>query len=163
VDQLQLVSNGFGPKVNAILDQLPEGIYIENSRKTGNVQPSFGPFNEAPVDNVLYRFTNFGNGCVIMHSCGIGLTPLGYYPCAVAGGIDRVTQAGSGRSSLPDASDQMRDLLHRNCQLCGRFKDGHYVPEKLRKPLLSQRTSKTWAAIYQKWRTQQQKLRDGSR
>ncbi|MFN3882687.1 MAG: radical SAM protein [Nitrincola lacisaponensis] len=163
VDQLQLVSNGFGPKVSAILKQLPAGIEVENSSKTGNIQPSFGPFNEAPVDSELYRFTNFGNGCDIMHSCGIGLTPLGYYPCAVAGGIDRVTQAGSGRPTLPDAADHMRDLLNRNCQLCGRFKDGHYVPEKLRKPLLIQSTSPTWAAIYQKWRLQQTHRRHENR
>ena len=154
VGKIQLVTNGFGPKVKNILTQMPAGIEIENSSKTGNSQPAFGPFNDAPVDSQLYRFTNFGNGCDIMHSCGIGLTPQGYYPCAVAGGIDRVTQAGSGRSELPQPNDEMRDLLTRNCQLCGRFRDGHYVPEKLRKPLLEQRTSASWKAIYQKWRAQ---------
>lgn len=151
-EKIQVVSNGFGPKVNATLEKLPKGIELENSAKVGNIQPAFGPFNEAPKDSPVYHFTDFRHGCDIMHSCGIGLTPLGYYPCAVAGGIDRVTNTGHGRSHLPSSDDEMRDLLARNCQLCGRFKDGHYVPEKLRPPLLEQKTSKSWHAIYQTWK-----------
>ncbi|MER2491114.1 radical SAM protein [Catenovulum sediminis] len=151
-EKIQVVSNGFGPKVNATLEKLPKGIELENSAKVGNIQPTFGPFNEAPKDSSVYHFTDFSHGCDIMHNCGIGLTPLGYYPCAVAGGIDRVTKTGHGRSHLPTCDDEMRDLLARNCQLCGRFKDGHYVPEKLRPPLLEQKTSKSWHAIYQAWK-----------
>lgn len=151
-DSIELVTNGFGPRVKAILEKVPIGIDIENSAKEGNVQPAFGPFNDAPIDSKIYRFADFRNGCDIMYSCGIGLTPQGYYPCAVAGGIDRVTKAGLGRSKLPSKSDEMRDLLERNCKLCGRFRDGHYVPEKLRLPLLEQKTSPTWETIYSSWK-----------
>lgn len=36
-------------------------------------------------------------------SCGMGVTPYGYYPCAVAGGIDRIfgfNHYSSSQSSL---------------------------------------------------------------
>lgn len=156
-DTIQVVTNGFGPKVQMELLKLPIDITVENSSKEGNVQPSFGPFNNAPKDSVLYRFTDFRHGCDIIHSCGVGLTPLGYYPCAVAGGIDRVIGAGQGRTTLPSKNDDMRDLLARSCQLCGRFRDGHYVPEKLRKPLLSQVTSPSWQTIYSQWKSRKNK------
>ncbi len=150
-DVIQLVTNGFGPKVAKVLASLPANIDIENSTKNNNIQPTFGPFNSAPCDDAKYRYSNFKNGCEIMHSCGLGLTPQGYYPCAVAGGIDRVTKAGIGRKHLPELNDDMRDLLERNCKLCGRFRDGHYVPEKLRPKLLNQVTSPSWTKIYQNW------------
>ncbi len=152
VDVIQLVTNGFGPKVSKALASLPANIEVENSAKSNNIQPTFGPFNSAPCDDTKYQFSNFKNGCDIMHSCGLGLTPLGYYPCAVAGGIDRVTKGGLGRKQLPEPNDDMRELLERNCKLCGRFRDGHYVPEKLRPKLFKQLTSPTWAKIYQTWK-----------
>lgn len=149
---IQLVTNGFGPKVTKALASLPANIEVENSSKTNNIQPTFGPFNLAPCDDAKYRYSNFKNGCDIMHNCGLGLTPQGYYPCSVAGGIDRVTKAGIGRQHLPELNDDMRDLLERNCKLCGRFRDGHYVPEKLRPKLLNQLTSPSWLTIYQTWK-----------
>lgn len=156
--RIEIVSNGYGNRVNSILAQLPETIEIENSAKSENVQPNFGPFNLAPVDSWQYKYTDFGNGCDITRSCGIGLTPQGYYPCAVAGGIDRVLGLNRGRSSIPPTDDEMRDLLAENCKLCGRFRDGHYVPDKLRKPILTQQTSKSWDIIYSDW--QQRESRD---
>ena len=156
--RIQIVTNGYGKRVNSILAQLPESVEVENSAKSDNVQPNFGPFNLAPIDSWYYRYTNFGNGCDITRSCGIGLTPQGYYPCAVAGGIDRVLGLKRGRSSIPETNDDMRDLLAENCKLCGRFRDGHYVPEKLRKPIMTQQTSKSWEVIYSDWH--QRQLRD---
>ncbi|WP_259214118.1 radical SAM protein [Shewanella baltica] len=148
---IELVTNGYGRKVNAALENLPEGIWVENSYKTGNVQPSFGPFNMAPQDSVLYKFADYSNGCDIASSCGMGLTPQGYYPCAVAGGIDRVLGLHRGRQSLPSPSDEMRDLMDIACRLCGRFYDGHYVPEKLRPSLEVQKNSRSWDKHYQDW------------
>lgn len=149
---IEVVTNGYGAKVNAILDRIPESVEVENSAKSQNVQPGFGPFNMAPIDSWQYAFADYRNGCDIAQSCGIGLTPQGYYPCAVAGGIDRVLGLERGRQSIPEADDDMRDLMAEACRLCGRFRDGHYVPEKLRKPLMEQKTSKSWAKIYQSWR-----------
>lgn len=81
----------------------------------------------------------------------MGLTPTGYYPCAVAGGIDRVTGLGRGRPSLPDCDDDMRDLMDRACRLCGRFRDGIFVPYNFRPALNEQLTSPSWQRIYEDW------------
>lgn len=153
--RIQLVTNGFGQKVKTILEGVPDSIEIENSSKAGTVQPEFGPFNLAPQDSLAFRHADYRNGCSIMKACGLGLTPQGYYPCAVAGGIDRVRGLQRGRSSLPGPEDQMRDLLEDACGLCGRFRDGHFVPIKLRKPLLEQRTSPSWQRIYAAWSQRQ--------
>lgn len=149
--RIEVVTNGFGHVVQQRLAALPNDIDVENSNKSANNQPAFGPFNLAPIDAVQYRFADFANGCDIAKTCGIGLTPVGYFPCAVAGGIARVLGQQAGRARLPDSADDMRDLLRDACRLCGRFRDGHYVPEKLRKPLTEQQTSATWQQIYQTW------------
>jgi hypothetical protein len=148
---IQVVSNGYGQKVMSILNSLPSSIYIENSSKNGDVQPGFGPFNLAPQDSIAYSGADYRNGCSIASTCGLGLTPQGYYPCAVAGGIDRVLGLYRGRHRLPSSNDEMRDLMDIACRFCGRFRDGHYVPEKLRPFLLNQQTSPSWEKIYEKW------------
>ena len=150
---LQLVTNGYGSKVKRILQSMPKSIYVENSSKNSNVQPGFGPFNLAPQDSITYSWADYRNGCAIASTCGLGLTPQGYYPCAIAGGIDRVLGLQRGRSRLPPPNDEMRDLLDTACRLCGRFRDGHYVPERLRPPLLRQETSPSWQKIYEDWRS----------
>ena len=149
---IQLVTNGYGAKVNRILQSLPKSIYVENSFKSSNVQPEFGAFNLAPQDSIKYLFADYKNGCSIASTCGLGLTPQGYYPCAIAGGIDRVLGLHTGRNRLPQPTDEMRDLMDAACRLCGRFRDGHYIPPKLRPSVLKQETSPTWRKIYQDWR-----------
>jgi len=150
---VEVVTNGHGKQVQRALDRLPQQVWVDNSRKTGPVQPHFGPFNLAPCDDPAFRSADFSNGCVVQRDCGMGLTPLGYYPCAVAGGIDRVLRRGLGVASLPSDDDDMLEPLDVLCRLCGRFRDGHYVPRALRPPLREQRASATWARLYDQWRT----------
>lgn len=154
---IQVVTNGYGAKVKRILQGIPKSIYIENSSKNSNMQPKFGTFNLAPQDSVTYLWTDYRNGCSISSTCGLGLTPQGYYPCAIAGGIDRVLGLQRGRQQLPTLQDEMRDLMDVTCRLCGRFRDGHYVPEKLRTPLLKQLTSPSWQKIYDEWKLRKNK------
>ena len=154
---IQLVTNGYGHRVNKVLSGLPKWLYIENSSKVGSVQPDFGPFNLAPSDSWYHKFSDFSNGCDIAKTCGLGLTPQGYYPCAVAGGIDRVLNKNNGRQRLPQNDDEMRDLMKNACGMCGRFRDGHYVPPKLRPEILEQRSSDTWIKIYQEWESAKSK------
>ncbi len=45
----------------------------------------------------------------------------------------------------------MAELVERHCKLCGRFRDGHYVPTNLRPALLEERMSPTWIALYRAW------------
>ncbi|GLR68645.1 hypothetical protein GCM10010909_33270 [Acidocella aquatica] len=152
---IEVVTNGYGDKVKQALRKLPPHVAVENSQKSGPMQPHFGAFNKAPQDSWWHRLVDYRNGCEIVRSCGMGLTPTGYYHCAVAGGIDRVTGEGLGRTSLPAADDEMRDLMDRTCRLCGRFRDGHFIPFNFRKPLLVQQTSRSWKRIYGAWLNRQ--------
>lgn len=149
---VQVVTNGNGKGVQTMLKKIPAGIVIENSAKTGNLQPSFGPFNLAPADDPAYRHADYRNGCAVMSECGMALTPLGYYPCAVAGGIDRIEGNRLGVAHLPDDADDMLAAAERLCRLCGHFREGHFTPEHLRPPTLEQKLSPTWVALYQAWR-----------
>ena len=117
---IQLVTNGYGTKVADVLSKIPTDIEIENSMKT-SVGNEFLPFNKAPKDFILFKNADFSNGCHIPFVCGIGLTPYGYYPCAVAGGIDRVFGYDIGRKELPSTNDTMVDQLRVFCELCGHF------------------------------------------
>ena len=74
--------------------------------------------------------------------CGIGLTPRGYYMCAVAGGIDRVFGFNRGRAHIPDDSDDMTDQMALFCRLCGHF--GFAWPTRKKK------VSPTWKKAYEK-------------
>lgn len=149
---IEVVTNGHGKRVRDILARLPKHIWVENSEKTGNIQPSFGPFNLAPCDDPTYRHADYKNGCAIMDECGMGLTPLGYYPCAVAGGIDRIQQTNHGSPTLPEPDEDMLPTTIASCSLCGRFRDGHYVPKNLRPHLEEALISPSWAALYDQWR-----------
>ncbi|MCC6426033.1 MAG: radical SAM protein [Phycisphaerales bacterium] len=148
---VEVVSNGYGPRVIRELEALPPDVMVDNTAKTGPMQPHFGPFNLAPVDDPRYLLTDYRNACSIARDCGMGLTPMGYYPCAVAGGIDRIAGAGLGALSLPDDGDDMTTAVESLCRLCGRFRDGHFVPRVLRPRLEEERVSRSWRALYERW------------
>lgn len=157
-----VVSNGNGRAVNAAPEKLPPRITVENSAKSGNVQPAFGAFNDAPMDDPAFKKAEYRNGCDIMETCGMGLTPLGYYPCAVAGGIDRIAGKRMGYPTLPSDMEDMTGLTEEMCRLCGHFKEGHCVPQDLRPPLLEQQTSVTWVKMLEDRKRNRRELREQS-
>lgn len=150
--RLEVVTNGYGRKVQRMLSGIPPFFNIENSRKESQVQEFFEPFNHAPRDSWFYRFYNFRNGCSNLQECGLGLTPLGYYPCALAGAIDRVVKMELARKEIPDDSDTMSDVLAYACSLCGRFRTGIFVPYTLRSTLKKEIISKSWQRIFKNWK-----------
>ncbi len=105
------------------------------------------PFNLAPVDLEEYAHADFRNGCPLTCDSGIGLSPYGYYPCAVAGGIDRIVGFDRGRKSLPDPSDDMAEEMARFCSLCGLFRLNYTAEADGRPPL-----SPSWQRAYADWR-----------
>lgn len=137
--RIVVCTNGRGRRVNEVLRRLPGGVAVKNTFKTDR-QRLFRPFNMAPVDSPWFRFADYTGGCRILADCGMGLTPSGYYPCAIAGGIDRVFGFGLGRKSLPAEDDRMLDLLRVFCPLCGHF--GFSWPTR------STRVSETWRRAY---------------
>jgi len=141
--RIVVCTNGSGPRVRQVLSHLPNGIEVKNTFKNGS-QRLFRPFNKAPADSSLFRFSDFSAGCRVLKDCGLGVTPLGYYPCAVAGGIDRIFGFGLGRKTLPSADDTLRDQLAVFCPLCGHF--GFSWPTKKVK------LSPVWANAYHRIR-----------
>lgn len=150
---VEVVTNGFGRRVQTVLAGLPPDVMVDNSQKESPVQVHFGPFNLAPQDDPGFDGADYRNGCAVLEDCGMGLTPMGYYPCAVAGGIDRILGEGLGLSSLPSDDDDMLPAVDRLCRLCGRFRDGHFVPRVLREPLHGAPTSPSWKQLYDEWHT----------
>jgi hypothetical protein len=137
--RLVLCTNYFGRKVHEVLDKLPGGIIIKSTLKTSRVN-LFKPFNMAPVDTRFNRFSDYSGGCRIIEECGLGLTPSGYYMCAIAGGIDRIFQYHLGRESLPSQSDIMADQMSAFCRFCGHF--------GFQWPVRKEKMSPSWQKAY---------------
>ncbi|MFA5295498.1 MAG: radical SAM protein [Methanoregulaceae archaeon] len=144
--KIQIATNGYGSHVTSILSKLPECIEIINSEKTDSSQ-FFSSFNVAPKDLFLYKFADFTNGCWIAEICGMGLTPRGYYPCAIAGGIDRVFEFNMGSEQLPKETDDMLTSFNIFCQYCGHFK--RLIDPPINEPIIS----KTWENAYANYET----------
>jgi len=140
--RIVVVSNGHGDKVNRMLSLVPAGIEVENTAKTSKVQTHFQSFNVAPIDVPKFASSDFCNACRVVTTCGIGVTPYGYYPCAVAGSIDRTFGLNLGRKELPKPGDAMTEELRTFCRLCGLFKPG--TTKELHGPVMSP----TWEAAY---------------
>lgn len=157
---LQITSNGYGNTVQAILAKLPShpNLIIDNaSYKDNKVIPYFSPFNNAPIDNqVIPQNQDYSKGCWVTAYCGIGLNELGYYPCGVAGGIDRVFEFNLGIPSLHDTASKLDELLNTFCRYCGNFNDyainkGDFIPRHEKAALTQPIISKSWQQQYRKY------------
>ncbi len=141
--RLVLGTNFFGHHVHQVLDKLPEAIRIKSTLKASRVN-LFKPFNVAQVDTRFNRFSDYACGCRIIEECGLGVTPSGFYMCAIAGGIDRIFGYGLGRPALPDETDTLSDQMSAFCRLCGHF--GFQWPTR------HARLSKTWQLAYERFK-----------
>jgi hypothetical protein len=126
--KIELTTNGYGAYVNRMIEKIPAEVDVTNNAKVSQVQSYFQSFNVAPIDVPDYNNTEFANGCPITKECGVGVTPYGYYPCTVAGAIDRTFGFDMGRKRLPDDSDGMEKELRKFCSLCGHFKRKGELP-----------------------------------
>ena len=149
---LEVVSNGHGERVRAALDRVPDGVGVHDTGKNTHFQAKFEAFNLAPVDDPLFKSADFGNGCWVAGDCGLGLNVFGWYPCAVAGGIDRVFGEGFGLSRIPVAHHQLLDGLRRACGRCGHFKTGGWTDPAERDPVVGQPMSRVWKDAYLRFR-----------
>ena len=139
---IELSTNGYGERVSRMLSHVPPGVQINNTWKTTKVQTEFCSFNVAPIDLKEYTAADFANGCLVTRLAGTGVTPYGYYPCPVAGAIDRSFGLNLGRRTLPKANDGMKQELRAFCALCGHFK------LLTREALLGPVMSPTWVEAY---------------
>jgi radical SAM family protein/4Fe-4S single cluster protein len=145
--KIYLVTNGL---IKDVLKNIPKSINIVNSEKQSSAQEGFESFNVAPVDLKEYKNKDFKNGCKILKDCGMGLNMYGYYPCAVAGGIDRIFGFDNARKHLPEKNDEMFDQLNTFCKLCGHFKKHDIID--------TEKMSKSWKEAYAKFQDENKQL-----
>lgn len=153
---VQVTSNGFGAVVRRRLDELPPHprlVINRESFKDGPRVPYFTPFNDAPVDDPALADAEYAKGCWVTSYCGIGLNHLGYFPCAVAGGIERLLGAGRAVASLAEVDATIAASLDTYCRLCGNFKHydrsrGDFVPRSEKDVCEEPRESPTWTKLY---------------
>ncbi len=156
--RLELVSNGYGEKVLRNLLKVPPLFHIENSHKHSIIQQEFIPFNLAPQDDKRFGNVDYRNGCSNLTECGMALTPLGYYPCSLAGGIDRILNKNLGIQRFPVKVEELVEMLPQFCPLCGRFQSRIFIPYNLRQKITGELMSNSWKHLYEKW--QQRKNND---
>ncbi|WP_416438852.1 glycosyltransferase [Phnomibacter sp. MR] len=122
---LQITSNGHGQQVQQQLQALPvhANLVIDHySFKDDRAVPYFSPFNLAPVDEPDAQRHEYHKGCWVTAYCGIGLNHLGYFACGVAGGIERLLQAGKGIARLEDVEEHLlQQQLNSYCSMCGNY------------------------------------------
>ena len=150
--RLVVCTNGHGRKVNRMLSALPADVIRKNTAKSASAN-LFRPFNRAPRDSAAFRFADYESGCRIIADCGMGLTPQGYYVCAVAGAVDRVLGLRKGRITLPAKADAMADHCRLFCPYCGHF--GFQWPTRKIKQ------SPTWQQAYSRYSHRRNLARGG--
>ena len=156
---LQVTSNGFGDLVQERLSKLPKhkNLIIDYaSFKDERTVPYFSPFNDAPIDKPNGNEKEYHKGCWVTSYCGIGLNQLGYYPCGVAGGIDRVFKLNSNVQSLKNVDESIAKYLDTFCRFCGNFSDyesnaGNFIPRNEKSALTKSIMSETWRNAYKKY------------
>ena len=141
---IRVLTNGFGPQVSSVLAKIPQEIQIINSHKTSPANERFICFTNAPIDCPAYKNADFSCGCLRTAQCGISLNKYGYYPCCVAGAIDRIFGFNKGMKKLPDKTDpEIIKSLELFCKYCGGFlysghkKSAGYASPTWRQQLLS--------------------------
>lgn len=164
---LQITSNGYSEETKSILKKLPksENIVIDvRSFKQSPKVEYFTQFNVAPIDIQEYRYSDFSKGCWVTSYCGIGLNKYGYYPCSVAGGMDRVMGYDIGIKTLKEVTiDRLKELLDVFCRYCGNFVDysdnlRDFIPRCEKRPFKKPIITKTWVKIYRSYYKNKPKL-----
>jgi uncharacterized radical SAM superfamily Fe-S cluster-containing enzyme len=156
---LQVTSNGFGEFVKESLSKLPyhKNLIIDYaSFKDERIVPYFSPFNDAPIDKPNGNEKEYHKGCWVTSYCGIGLNQLGYYPCGVAGGIDRVFKLNLSVQSLKNVDDSLAKHLETFCRFCGNFSDyeknfGNFIPRNEKAAITKPIISETWKRAYKNY------------
>jgi hypothetical protein len=122
-------------------------LQVLNSRKTGPVQPDFVAPCTAPVDFAPnWSATHRYEGCSVSSHCGIAMNFAGFYPCALAGAIDRIFRLDQSIKSLADVTEAAMIARHQTfCRLCGYYRPIRAGSQTLLSP--------AWRAALDRYRT----------
>jgi len=153
--ELKVISNGYGKTVQEKLSLIPGHWHHDRSYKASPIQQHFEAFNQAPIDLKGWEHEDFSKGCWITEYCGVALTPQGYFPCAVAGGIERVMRFGHGLEFIND--EALGDMLTGYCRYCGHFLQDGYRTRANREEVDTGTLSPIWQHAYRQWRVERKK------
>ncbi len=154
---IQITSNGLSKETKEKLSLLPKSDNIvldKYSFKQSRTNIYFTPFSVAPIDLDELKGADFKQGCWVTSYCGIGLNKYGFYPCGIAGSIDRVLGNDVGIKSLKTLSNEnLKDLLSEFCRLCGNFVDynsnkGDFIPRSEKGNFTNDLTTDFWVDAY---------------
>lgn len=142
-------SNGYGAKVDEVIERLPPWVKIQNTAKESRLQ-DFSAYNIAPIDLDEYRDSDFTKACDITEGCGVGLTRYGFYLCGAGASVDRVFGLDVGIKCVRDLTRD--NLFAQRAILCSRC--GHF--HTFRAGL--QQTSKSWQEAYERYHQRRPEL-----
>ena len=153
---LKVITNGVSKLTRSNLENIPERWHYDNSYKIEfeKATSHFEPFNLAPIDLEDWKNQDFKKGCYITQDSGIGLTPYGYFHCAIAGGIERIMNFGHGFESIPNHPWELLQMMEDYCKNCGHFLSDTFVERVDRDGELPppDTVSTTWELAYNKWK-----------
>ena len=144
---IQVVSNGAGKFVKENYYQIPITWQTESSFKDGTDPDYFDPVNIAPKDLPAFKNEDFSKACWVAMECGMALTPNGYFPCSVAGAIDRMFSMNGGLKTLPIDTENLQSELSKYCSLCGHYLQDSFIPRDKREKITGNPRSKTWKRV----------------
>jgi len=153
---LKVITNGVSKLTRANLEKIPERWHYDNSFKLDfeKATSHFEPFNLAPIDLDKWKDQDFKKGCYITQDSGIGLTPYGYFHCAIAGGMERIMGLGHGLESMPEHPWDMLEMMEDYCKNCGHFLSDTFVERVDRDGSLPppETVSLSWEMAYNQWK-----------
>ena len=154
-----IASNGFGRKVNDVLNMLPHWIRLLNTKKTSPIN-FFSSHNIAPIDTEEFKNKDFSKGCAITEVSGLGLTRYGYYACGAGASLDRVFGFDIGIKKLIGVTnDKLKEQMKILCSFCGHFKYFSYDdPKKRSHWSCDEQISVSWENAYAKYRESKPEL-----
>ncbi len=123
-----ILTNNFSAQTKEILSRMPAWILIESSEKKVEGGKLIGKvlhdsINIAPNDLLIYKFADFTKGCYRPAICGMQLSRLGYYPCALGVHISRIFGFEVGIKKLSNINEEsFRKILNIICRFCGHYK-----------------------------------------
>lgn len=137
--RLTLATHGHGERTQQRLAELTVAfrfLQILNSHKTGPVHSDFVSPCIAPIDlDPEWAACHHFEGCSVSGHCGISMNYAGFYPCAVAGAIDRIFGFGKAIGELTDVSEATMTAKYQLfCRLCGYYRPIHENGQTLLSP-----------------------------
>ena len=124
---LTLATHGHGEHTRRRLAEVTTAfpfLHVLNSHKQGNTHPDFVAPCVAMVDlDPAWAATHRFEGCSVSGHCGLSLNYKGFFPCAVAGAIDRIFRLNQAIQDLDDVSEAaIVEKYQVFCRYCGYYR-----------------------------------------